>query len=379
MAKAVEVGHRVVLVTGTRGELGEIVVPEMDTPDNHRRLGEIRRRAGTRGDPASPSGEPGHRDSGMMGTDGKSRPAFVRMADRRGGPTAHLAGRQYRPDAPPTTSSADTGTPTTSDLRCRVRAFARAGDPAWYPNTEEPWGWRRGRRRGCTSRPSRPASINKKMTSSQKPWWSLPDDATPERSRRWRIRAKMLVPDERSPPGRCLWHRSRPGGRRPTRHPSVNERVHGDAAEGWREGCQRGLHPGNHGSRRRSRKGPGDRSDGPGPSGGGVQRPLKPARADPASRRPTPSRPARPGILQTFTRGRWSLRAEFGPRAGQTGWTEWIYRGTLARLFLRDYQSPGIHAHRTRSDPTVVTPPIPVGPPGSPAERARADPEPRRP
>ena len=42
MAKAIQAGHRVVLVTCTRGELGEIVVPDMDTPDNHRRLGEIR-------------------------------------------------------------------------------------------------------------------------------------------------------------------------------------------------------------------------------------------------------------------------------------------------------------------------------------------------
>jgi LmbE family N-acetylglucosaminyl deacetylase len=42
MAKAVRAGHRVVLITGTRGEQGEIVVPELDTPDNHRRLGEIR-------------------------------------------------------------------------------------------------------------------------------------------------------------------------------------------------------------------------------------------------------------------------------------------------------------------------------------------------
>jgi LmbE family N-acetylglucosaminyl deacetylase len=42
MAKALAAGHRVVLVTGTRGEMGEIVVPDMDTPENHRRLGEIR-------------------------------------------------------------------------------------------------------------------------------------------------------------------------------------------------------------------------------------------------------------------------------------------------------------------------------------------------
>ena len=42
MALAAEAGPRVVLVTCTRGEMGEIVVPEMDTPDNHRRLGELR-------------------------------------------------------------------------------------------------------------------------------------------------------------------------------------------------------------------------------------------------------------------------------------------------------------------------------------------------
>src|SRR4029078_13076194 len=42
MAKAVADGRRVVLVTGTRGEMGEIVVPDMDTPATHRRLGELR-------------------------------------------------------------------------------------------------------------------------------------------------------------------------------------------------------------------------------------------------------------------------------------------------------------------------------------------------
>ena len=42
MARAVADGRRVVLVTCTRGEMGEIVVPELDTPDNHRRLGELR-------------------------------------------------------------------------------------------------------------------------------------------------------------------------------------------------------------------------------------------------------------------------------------------------------------------------------------------------
>ena len=35
MARAVADGHRVVLVTGTRGEQGEIVVPKMDTDENY--------------------------------------------------------------------------------------------------------------------------------------------------------------------------------------------------------------------------------------------------------------------------------------------------------------------------------------------------------
>ena len=42
MARSVAEGRRVVLVTCTRGELGEIVVPELDTEENRRRLGEMR-------------------------------------------------------------------------------------------------------------------------------------------------------------------------------------------------------------------------------------------------------------------------------------------------------------------------------------------------
>ena len=58
MATRVRAGRRVVLVTCTRGEMGEIVVPDMDTPDNHRRLGEIRAGELERamGPSASPSG-----------------------------------------------------------------------------------------------------------------------------------------------------------------------------------------------------------------------------------------------------------------------------------------------------------------------------------
>ena len=95
MAKAVEAGRRVVLVTCTRGEMGEIVVPEMDTPDNHRRLGEIRageleRAMGALG--VTEWENLGYHDSDMMGRAGNRDPALV-LAGRsgRGGGPARLA------------------------------------------------------------------------------------------------------------------------------------------------------------------------------------------------------------------------------------------------------------------------------------------------
>ena len=86
MAKAVAAGRRVVLVTGTRGELGEIVVPELDTPDNHRRLGELRaveleRAMGHLG--VTEWENLGYRDSDMMGRAGNHDPR-----GRSGGPTS---------------------------------------------------------------------------------------------------------------------------------------------------------------------------------------------------------------------------------------------------------------------------------------------------
>jgi len=102
MAKAVAAGHRVILVTGTRGELGEIVVKEMDTPDNHRRLGEIRA-----GELEAAMGELGvtewenlgYRDSGMMGTDGNRDPRCYWQADLdEAARRLTWLVRRYRPD-----------------------------------------------------------------------------------------------------------------------------------------------------------------------------------------------------------------------------------------------------------------------------------------
>jgi N-acetyl-1-D-myo-inositol-2-amino-2-deoxy-alpha-D-glucopyranoside deacetylase len=71
MARYAAEGAHVVCVTCTGGEHGEIVVPEMDTPENHARLGELRaeelRRALARLGTID-SRSLGYVDSGMMGT-----------------------------------------------------------------------------------------------------------------------------------------------------------------------------------------------------------------------------------------------------------------------------------------------------------------------
>jgi len=87
MARYADEGLRVVCVTCTGGELGEIVVPEMDTPENHERLGEIRagEMAGALA-ALSPDGRIehrwlGYRDSGMMGTEGNADPRSFWQVD----------------------------------------------------------------------------------------------------------------------------------------------------------------------------------------------------------------------------------------------------------------------------------------------------------
>ncbi|MDQ3554750.1 MAG: PIG-L family deacetylase, partial [Chloroflexota bacterium] len=71
MARYASAGHRVVCVTCTGGEHGEIVVPELDTPENHARLAEIRKveleRALAHLGPIEHHWL-GYIDSGMMGT-----------------------------------------------------------------------------------------------------------------------------------------------------------------------------------------------------------------------------------------------------------------------------------------------------------------------
>jgi N-acetyl-1-D-myo-inositol-2-amino-2-deoxy-alpha-D-glucopyranoside deacetylase len=206
MAKAVADGHRVVLVTCTRGEQGEIVVKDMDTPDNHRRLGEIR--AGELEAAMDVLGVTewenlGYRDSDMMGRAGNDDPRSFWQADlddaaRR---LAWLI-RRYRPDVV-TTYNAYGGYGHPDHIRVHdvaVLAVPRAGDAAWYPEQLagelEPWAPAKFYEQAT------PESVRRKMNEKlielgEDSWRLPPKDATPEQLAEYEERAaKMLAPDD---------------------------------------------------------------------------------------------------------------------------------------------------------------------------------------
>jgi LmbE family N-acetylglucosaminyl deacetylase len=218
MAKAVAEGKRVVLITGTRGEMGEIVVPDMDTPENHRRLGEIRageleRAMGRLG--VTDWENLGYHDSDMMGRPGNRDPRTFWQADLdEAARRLTWFIRRYQPDVVTTYNDfGGYGHPDhirTHDVT--VRAFPRAGDPAWYPEQLAP-------EHGGTGStieegglapwtPAKlyeqaiPASVRNAMREALeaqgKPsFWAPPEDATPEQLAEFDEQmAKMLVPDE---------------------------------------------------------------------------------------------------------------------------------------------------------------------------------------
>src|SRR3970282_85916 len=140
MAKSVAAGHRVVLVTCPRGELGDIGVEDMNTPENHRRLGEIRAAEleAAMGELGVTEWENlGYRDSDMMGRGGNPEPRCFWQADLdEAARRLTWLVRQHRPDVM-TTYNDFGGYGHPDQIRSHdvaVRAFARAGDPAGYPS-----------------------------------------------------------------------------------------------------------------------------------------------------------------------------------------------------------------------------------------------------
>lgn len=218
MARAVRDGRRVVLVTCTRGEMGEIVVPEMDTPENHHRLGELRAaelEAAMHDLGVTEWENLGYRDSDMMGRAGNADARCFWQADidEAAGRLTWLV-RTHRPTVM-TTYNAIGGYGHPDHIRVHdvaIRAFARAGDPAWYPEQLAPEHGGTGPAEADGGlapwtvakiyEQAIPASVRKAMAdrmeeTGERSFWSAPADATPEQLEEFRTRmAQMLVPDE---------------------------------------------------------------------------------------------------------------------------------------------------------------------------------------
>ena len=206
MAKAVAEGQGVVLVTCTRGELGEIVDPELDTPENHRRLAEIR--AGELEAALAALGVDtwenlGYRDSGMMGTPGNHDPRSFWQADlddaiRR---LVWLV-RVHRPDV--MTHYNDFGGYGHPDhIRAHqvaIGAYFRAGDPEWYPEQVAPEHGGSGPATAggglgpwapaklyeqAISRSRREAMAARAEAAGMTSWWSPPKEADEAELTRW--------------------------------------------------------------------------------------------------------------------------------------------------------------------------------------------------
>lgn len=218
MAKAVADGRRVVLVTCTRGEMGEIVVPDLDTPDNHRRLGELRAVELERAMAALGVTEwenLGYRDSDMMGraANHDARCFWQADIDEAIGRMTFLV-RTYRPDVM-TTYNDYGGYGHPDHIRSHVvavGAFARAGDPAWYPQQLAPEHGGTGAPAGegglAPWTPAKlyeqaiPASVRTGLAErleavGERSFWSPPEGATPEELAEFEAHAsRMLVPDD---------------------------------------------------------------------------------------------------------------------------------------------------------------------------------------
>jgi LmbE family N-acetylglucosaminyl deacetylase len=219
MAKAVAAGRRVILVTCTRGEMGEIVIPELDSPDNHRRLGELR--AAELESAMAALGVTewenlGYHDSDMMGRAGNLDPRSFWQADldeaaRR---LVWLI-RRYQPDVI-TTYNEFGGYGHPDHIRTHevtVRAWPRAGDPAWYPEQLAPehggtgpsvadgglapWTPSKLYEQAITASVRR--RIGEALAERGLPNpWAPPPDATPEQiAEHEQFATLMLVPDDK--------------------------------------------------------------------------------------------------------------------------------------------------------------------------------------
>ena len=219
MAASVAAGRRVVLVTCTDGAMGEIVIPERDTPEEHRRLAATRAfelEAAMIELGVTEWENLGYRDSDMMGRIANRDPRCFWQADmdEAVGRLVWLV-RRYRPHVM-TTYNDFGGYGHPDHIRTHlvaVGAWERAGDAGWYPEQLAP-------DHGGSGPPEAdgglapwaplkiyeqaiPASVRTAMRDRLhaigERWFNEPgDDATPEERAEYEATlARMLVPDER--------------------------------------------------------------------------------------------------------------------------------------------------------------------------------------
>ena len=195
----------VIVVTGTRGELGEIVIPERDTPEEHAQLGETRMgeiAAAMRALGVSRWENLGYRDSGMDGTDGNSDPrSFHHHINTSLDDTSEPLVRLIRATQPDVIATYDDfggyGHPDhIAAAKVARRAWEVSGDPTWRPSAGPAWSIKKLYEVRIPDS-QRDAVLKLLESRGIESWWSEPKDVPPEELEKWRVwRAKMVCPDE---------------------------------------------------------------------------------------------------------------------------------------------------------------------------------------
>jgi N-acetyl-1-D-myo-inositol-2-amino-2-deoxy-alpha-D-glucopyranoside deacetylase len=195
----------VIVVTGTRGELGEIVIPERDTPEEHARLGETRMgeiAAAMRALGVARWENLGYRDSGMDGTDGNSDPrSFHHHINTDLDDTTEPLVRLIRATQPDVIATYDDfggyGHPDhIAAAKIARRAWEVAGDPTWRTTAGPAWSPKKLYEVRIPDS-QRDAVLKLLESRGIESWWSEPKDAPPEELEKWRAwRAKMACPDD---------------------------------------------------------------------------------------------------------------------------------------------------------------------------------------